>query len=59
MTTISDAARPLDKITRITPTLSLPATAPLDHAPCTEPPVLAHTLAALRPHRGGRERPGE
>jgi hypothetical protein len=33
------------------PTLSLPTTAPVDRAPRTERPVLAHTVGALRSHR--------
>jgi hypothetical protein len=34
------------------PTLSLPTAAPVDRAPRTERPVLAHTVGALRSHRG-------
>jgi hypothetical protein len=34
------------------PNLSLPTAAPVDRAPRTERPVLAHTVGALRSHRG-------
>ena len=57
----ADCGSPLGLITRrersaispgALPTLSLPTAAPVDRASRTEPPVLAHTVGALRSHRG-------
>jgi hypothetical protein len=39
----------LDKITRITPTLSLSSAVPMDYVPCTEHPDLARAIGRVAP----------